>query len=123
MCLPRVSSSLLAERLLLQRHAGEVLAPVRKRLARLPVELVRLLRERLRLHLEPLLRGGHVGDAPLHLLEMLELSLVAVVERLTRILGPVEQRGHLRLDHRERASCQSCLHFSSFDFDGRYTHA
>ena len=57
----------------------------------------------LRLELEPLLRGDDVGDAALDVLELLELLLVRVVERLGRVLGPVEQLRELRLDDRRRS--------------------
>ena len=55
------------------------------------------------LQLEPLLRGDDVGDAPLDVLEQLELLLVRVVQRLRRVLGAVEQLRQLRLDHHRRA--------------------
>ena len=84
--------------LALERHAREVLAVLRERLARLRVELDHLLLELLRLHLDALLRGDDVGDALLDLLKMLLLLAVAVVERLGRVLGAVEHLRDLRLD-------------------------
>ena len=75
--------------------------------ARLAVELLDLLLHRRVLQLEPLLRGRHVGDAALHVLELAELLLVGVVERLVRVLGAVERLRELRLDDRGGASHQA----------------
>ena len=50
-----------------------------------------VLLDRLRLELEPLLRVNDVGDAALDVLKLLEHLLVRVVERLVRVLGPVER--------------------------------
>ena len=91
-------SSRLGERLALERRPGEVLAALRERLARLGVELDDLLLELGRLHLKALLRRDDVGDALLDVLKQLDLLLVAVVERLGRILGPVEHLRDLGLD-------------------------
>ena len=89
----------LGEVLALERRAREVLAALRERLPRLGVELHDLLLELLGLHLKALLRRDHVGDALLDVLKQLDLLLVAVVERLARILGPVEHPRDLRLHH------------------------
>ena len=89
----------LRGRLALERGAGEVLAAGRERLAGLRVELDEALLELVRLELEPLLRRDDVGDAALHVLQQLELTLVRVVEGLAGVLGPVEQLRKLRLDH------------------------
>ena len=90
----------LDERLALERLAREVLAAGGERFAGLRLELDEALLELGGLHLQPLLRGRHVDDAPLHVLEQAELLLVGVVERLRRVLGAVEQLRELRLDHR-----------------------
>ena len=55
--------------LALQRLAGEVLASLRNRLARLRVELDDVLLERLRLQLQTLLGRDHVCDSAFHVLE------------------------------------------------------
>ena len=81
-----------------ERLAGEILAAGLQRLPRLAVELLDLLLHRRVLHLEPLLRGRHVGDAALDVLELAELLLVGVVERLVRVLGAVERLRELRLE-------------------------
>ena len=65
-------------------------------LARLRLELDHALLELLRLELEPLLRGRHVRDAPLDVLEQLELFLVRVVERLRGVFRAVEGPRRLR---------------------------
>ena len=67
-----------------QRLAGEVLAAGRQRLPRLAVELFDLLLHGRVLHLQPLLRRRHVGDAALDVLELAELLLVGIVEGLVR---------------------------------------
>ena len=90
----------LDERLALERLAREVLAAGGERFAGLRLELDEALLELRGLHLQPLLRGRHVDDAPLHVLEQAELLLVGVVERLRGVLGAVEQLRELRLDHR-----------------------
>ena len=56
------------------------------------------------LHLKALLRRDDVGDALLDVLKQLDLLLVAVVERLARVLGPVEHLRDLRLDDGGHAS-------------------
>ena len=73
-----------------QRLAGEVLAAHRDRLLGLALELGGLLLELVDLELDALAAGGDVGDAAAYLREQVELALVAVVERLARILGAVE---------------------------------
>src|SRR6266536_1189010 len=80
----------------------EDLAPLPERLARLRVELDDVLLEGLRLQLETLLGRDDVGDAPLHVLEQLELPLVRVVEGLGGPFRPVEQLRVPRLDDRHR---------------------
>jgi hypothetical protein len=63
------------------------------------VELDDLLLELLLLELQALLRGDDVGDALLDVLEQLHLLLVGVLERLGRVLRPVEELVDLRLDY------------------------
>ena len=104
----------LRERLALERHAGEVLAALGQRLARLGVELDDLLLELRGLHLKALLRRDDVGDALLDVLEQLDLLLVAVVERLAGVLGPVEQPRDLRLDDGGHPTGQPGHAISSF---------
>ena len=94
-------------RLARERLAREILAVRLQRLARLAVELVDLLLHRGVLQLEPLLRGRDVGDAALDVLELPQLLLVGVVERLGRVLGPVQQPRELRLQDRHRPSHQA----------------
>ena len=77
--------------------ARKILAALGQGLTRLRVELHELLLVLLRLHLQALLGGHHVGDPLLHVLQQLDLLLVAVVQRLTRVLGPVQQLRDLRL--------------------------
>jgi len=77
--------------LALERGPRELLVPGRERLARLGVELDDRLLELLGLHLQTLLRGDDVRDALLDVLEQLDLLLVAVLERLGRILGAIEE--------------------------------
>ena len=89
----------LGELLALQRDAREILAILRERLARLRVQLDDLLLELLLLELEALLGRDDVGDALLDVLEQLHLLLVAVLQRLTRILGLVEHPVDLGLDY------------------------
>ena len=97
-------SSDWSPRLALERRARQVLAALRERLARLRVELDDLLLVLLGLHLDALLRRDDVGDALLDVLKQLELLVVAVVERLGRILGPVEHLRDLGLDDRRHAT-------------------
>ena len=92
----------LRERLALERLPREVLAVRRHRLACLGLELDDVLLELLLLQLEPFLRGDDVGGAALHVLQLLEHLLVRVVERLGRVLRPVQQLRVLRLDDRRR---------------------
>ena len=96
----------LSEVLALERRAREVLATLRERLPGLRVELHDLLLELRGLHLKALLRRDDVGDALLDVLKQLGLLLVAVVERLARVLGPVEHPRDLRLHNRRHASCK-----------------
>ena len=98
----------LGDRLALERGAGEVVAALRERLAGLGVELDHLLLQLVGLHLKPLLRRGHVGDALLDVLKQLDLLVVAVVERLGRVLGAVEGLRDLRFYDRGHATGQSC---------------
>ena len=78
--------------------------PVRlHRVACLAVELVDLLLHRGVLQLEPLLRRRHVGDAALHVLQLAQLLLVGVVERLVRVLGAIERLGGLRPEDQAQA--------------------
>ena len=95
---------LLRDRLALERLGREVVAVRGDGLARLRLERDDVLLELLLLQLDPLLRGDDVGDAALHVLELLEHLLVRVVERLGRVLGPVEELRVLRLDD-ERCAC------------------
>ena len=94
---------LLRDRLALERLLGEVVAVRRDRLPSLRLELDDVLLELLLLELEPLLRRDDVGDAALDVLELLEHLLVRVVERLGRVLRPVEELRVLRLD--DERSC------------------
>ena len=84
--------------LALERLAREILAVRRDRLPRLRLELDDVLLQALGLDLQPFLRRDDVGDAALHVLELLKHLLVRVVERLSRVLRPVEQLRVLRLD-------------------------
>ena len=102
----------LDRRLAGERLAREILAVRLQRILRLAVELVDLLLHRVVLKLEPLLGGRHVGDPALDVLELAQLLLVGVVERLGRVLGAVEQPRELRLDDRRRAPHQA-WHVSS----------
>ena len=77
---------------------GEVLAVLGEGLARLVLQLVGRLLELLGLELDALAGRGDVGDAPLYLLQLLELLLVGEVERLAGILDLVEDLVRLRLD-------------------------
>ena len=87
----------LRECLSLERLPREVLAIRGDRLPRLRLELDDVLLEFLLLQLDPLLRGDDIGDAALHVLQLLEHLLVRVVERLGRVLGPVQELRVLRL--------------------------
>src|SRR5207247_4542329 len=71
------------------------LATARQRLPRLRLELDDALLERRLLHLQALLRGDDVSDPALDVLEQRQLLLVGIVERLVRVLGPVERLRHL----------------------------
>ncbi len=81
----------LHRRLAGQRLASEILAAGRQGLPRLVVQLVDLLLHRRVLHLQPLLRRRHVGNATLDVLELAELLLVGIVERLARVLSAIER--------------------------------
>ena len=98
---------LLRGGLALERLPGEILAVRGDRLAGLRLELDDVLLDRLGLELEPLLRGHDVGDAALDVLELLEHLLVRVVERLGRVLGPVERARGLRLEDQREALPQA----------------
>jgi len=62
-----------------------------ERLAGLSVQFHDALPKPLGLELQPLLRGGDVGDPLLDVLQLLDLLLVAVLERLSGILGAIEE--------------------------------
>ena len=94
---------LLRDRLALERLPGQVLPVGGDRLARLCLELDDVLLELLLLQLEPLLRGDDIGDAALHVLELLEHLLVRIVERLGRVLGAIQNLRVLRLNDQRRA--------------------
>ena len=80
-------------------HAmAQLVALRRQRLPRLAVELFDLLLHGRVLHLQPLLGRRDVGDAALDVLELAELLLVGIVERLARVLGPVERFRELGLE-------------------------
>src|ERR1035437_9699353 len=96
--------------LALQRRAREILLAGRHRLPRLTVQLPGLLAQRLLLQLQALLRGDDVRDPLLDVLQILELSLVGVIERLGRILGTIQQPRDLRLDVRHDPASQSRHH-------------
>ena len=93
-----------------QRLAGEILVTGLQRLPRLAVELFDLLLHPGVLQLEPLLGGRHVSDAPLDVLELPQLLLVGIVERLVRVLGPVERFRELRLED-QRQTCHQPRHW------------
>ena len=76
-------------------------------LARLGVQLEQTLLELVRLELEALLRGRDIGDAALDVREQLALLLVRVVQRLARVLRPVQEFAQLRLDHQGHALDQT----------------
>ena len=77
-------------RLALQRCASKILTSRGHRLASLSVELGALFPELLLLKRQPLLGGGDVGDPLLDVLEVLDLALICIVERLARFLGAVK---------------------------------
>src|SRR3954451_3090590 len=81
-----------------QRLTGEVVTAGADRLLRLLLQLVRGRLELLHLDLEALAAGRDVRDATAHLGEQLELLLVAVVERLARVLRAVERLVGLGLE-------------------------
>jgi hypothetical protein len=97
----------LDRRLAGQRLAREILAVRLQRVARLAVELVDLLLHARVLELEALLRRRDIGDAALDVLELFELLLVRVVERLVRVLRAVERLGRLRAEDEHEAGPQA----------------
>ena len=99
--------------LALQRRAREVLITRGQRLARLPVELDDLLPQAVLLVLQPLARGRHLGNPVLDVRHQLELLLIAVVQRLRRILGAIQRRRGLRLHQGAKPSPKSGHHISS----------
>ena len=74
-----------------QRFSGQVLLALGKGLLGLVLQLLGLPLQLRGLELEALLGGGHVGQGPLHLLEVLGLLLVGEVEHVGRVLGLVER--------------------------------
>ncbi len=98
---------LLRERLPLERGAREILPTGRDRVAGLRVQLDQALLQLVGLELKPLLGGRDVRDPPLDVLEQLTLLLVGVVQRLGRVLRPVEELVQLRLDHQGHALDQT----------------
>ena len=81
-----------------ERLAGEVLAVLGERLAGLVLQLGGGRLELLSLELDPLAGGGDVGDAALHLRELLDLLLVREVESVAGVLDPVQGLVGLGLD-------------------------
>ena len=73
------------------RRPRQVLTACGYGLARLLVELDRVLFDACLLQLQTLLGGHDVGDSPLDVLQLLELLLIAVIQRLRGVLGPVKQ--------------------------------
>ncbi len=73
-----------------QRLAGQVLVALPQRRLGLALQLVGLLLQPLGLQLDPLAGRGHVGHAPAHLLQLLELLLVGEVQRVARVLHLVQ---------------------------------
>ena len=73
-----------------QRLAGQILVALLQRGLGLALQLVGLLLQPLGLQLDPLARRGHVGHAPPHLLQLLELLLVGEVQRVARVLHFVQ---------------------------------
>ena len=65
--------------------------PTRDRLLGLALQLVGLRGQLVDLELHPLARRGDVGDPAAYLGQQVELTLVAVVEGLARVLGLVER--------------------------------
>ena len=93
--------------LALERRAREILAVGGERLTRLRIELHDLRFVLLLLELEALLGGDDVGDPLLDVLKLLDLLLIAVFERLGRVLGPIEQLRDLRLHDGRHAPGQA----------------
>ena len=89
----------LGDVLAFQGGAGEVFVAAGQRLAGLRVELHDALLQRALLHLQALLGGHHVGDPLLDVLQLFDLLLVAVVQRLGWVFGAVQQLRDLGLDH------------------------
>ena len=73
-----------------QRLPGQVLVALAERGLGLALQLVGLLLQPLGLQLDPLTGRGDVGDAPAHLLQLLELLLVGKVKRVARVLHLVQ---------------------------------
>ena len=74
-----------------QRLAGQVFVSLSQRGLGLTLQLVGLLLQTLGLQLDPLACRGDVGDAPAHLLQLLELLLVGEVQRVARVLHLVQR--------------------------------
>ena len=87
----------LGDVLAFERRPREILVAGGERLARLRVELDDALLQRGLLHLQALLGRHHVGDALLDVLQLFDLLLVAVVQRLGGVFGSVQKLGDLRL--------------------------
>ena len=96
-CVSSDCSSVWATFLRSSAVAGEVFLAGGERLAGLRVELDDALLQRGLLHLQALLGGDDVGDALLDVLQLFDLLLVAVVQRLGGVFGAVEQLRDLRL--------------------------
>ena len=87
----------LGDVLAFKRGAREVFLAGGHRLAGLRVELDDLLLQRRLLQLQALLGGHHVGDALLDVLQLFDLLLIAVVERLGGVFGAIQELGDLGL--------------------------
>ncbi len=81
----------LGDVLALQRGPREILLAGGQRLSGLRVELDHALLERRLLHLQALLGGDDVRDSLLDVLQLFDLLLVAVVERLGGIFRAIQQ--------------------------------
>ncbi len=97
----------LRDVLAFQRRPREVLLAGGDRLAGLRVELDDALLEGALLHLQALLGRHHVGDALLDVLQLFDLLLVAVVQRLGGVFRPIQQLGDLRLHDGRHAPGQA----------------
>ncbi len=87
----------LGDVLAFESRPRKILLAGGNRLTGLCVELDDLLLERCLLQLETLLGGHHVGDALLDVLQLFDLLLVAVVERLGGVFGAIQELGDLGL--------------------------